>query len=568
MSPILRDALALVGAALVCSVPAHGAGVELDAADVPRYEEANNLIQSWPGYGDQLERAFKILVEVGNRNPRSAHSLAGLAELKYRLFTNGQGTAAEVVQLAERAVRLDSDNAYAQVAYSKIMLGQGQVDVAARAAEQAMRLAPDLPEAMIQKAGLERHARHYEAAEGWYRKAIGRLAHQRRKANIFFRIGEMYDQKETKTPADIERATEAFVSAAELAGDSIPTLHNAATFLYRNTERFDQAIDYLNRALKIGNYENGRVALGLAQFYKWGHATLHPEKYRNAKDKPWDPEKITSLTGVKKEFAFAMNPVVEGTPYATIAMLKLDMIKDVDVFPEDCECPENALIASAHSNHLEVVRMLVAKGANVNVVDLKYGATALRYAVRFQNLDMARLLLEHGARVNVEDKHGKLLVEYAIIDAKPNDARVLQLLLEKGGDADAVSRTGSPLVAVAVVAGNPAALELLLGRYKADPNVRLSGERGDPILSLAAAQSHADGTRMVGMLLQAGANPWVRYGGSDLINSLRGSKEAYAHAGDVPLKVKAAQTAMLREIDASIALLEEARRRVPKPARY
>jgi ankyrin repeat protein len=249
-------------------------------------------------------------------------------------------------------------------------------------------------------------------------------------------------------------------------------------------------------------------------------------------------------------------------------MLKLDMIKDVDVFPEDCECPENALIASAHSNHLEVVRMLVAKGANVNVVDLKYGATALRYAVRFQNLDMARLLLEHGARVNVEDKHGKLLVEYAIIDAKPNDARVLQLLLEKGGDADAVSRTGSPLVAVAVVAGNPAALELLLGRYKADPNVRLSGERGDPILSLAAAQSHADGTRMVGMLLQAGANPWVRYGGSDLINSLRGSKEAYAHAGDVPLKVKAAQTAMLREIDASIALLEEARRRVPKPARY
>src|SRR5205085_1250730 len=143
---------------------------------------------------------------------------------------------------------------------------------------------------------------------------------------------------------------------------------------------------------------------------KWGHAAFHPEKYRDANEKPWEPERITAATGVTKEFAFAMNPSVDGTPYATLTMLKLGMVKDVDVFPEDCECPGNALINSANSNHVELVKMLVGRGANVNAVDVKYGSTALLYAVRNQNLDLVRYFLSHGARVNLKDKHGRLLV--------------------------------------------------------------------------------------------------------------------------------------------------------------
>lgn len=571
MRPMFPGAAALALACILSSTAIAAeppAAANLSASDQRKYQEAADLIQTWTGSGDHLHRAFAILVDLAQRNPRSAYPLAGLSEIKYRLYQNDQGAPGEVVELADRAVRLDPRNADAQVIYAKIMLDQGQVDAAARAAEQAIRLAPDKPEAMFTKASLARHAHRFDEAEGWYRKTIEHLSHKQRKSNVYFHMGTMFDKKERKTPADIEKAADAFVNAAELADGSIPVLHATANFLTRNTERYDEAIGYLNRALKIGNYESGRVVLGLAQFYKWGHATLQPEKYRDAKDKPWDPDKITSLTGVKKEFAFAMNPVVEGTPYATIAMLKLDMIKDVDVFPEDCECPENALIASAHSNHLEVVKMLVAKGANVNVVDLKYGAAPLLYAVRFQNLDMVRHLLDHGARVNVEDKRGKLLVEYAIMDAKPDDARVLKLLLEKGGDAEAITRTGSPLVAVAVVQGKPAALELLLRQYKADPNARTAGERGDPILALAAANTHVDGTRMVETLLEAGANPWVKYRGSDVINSLNGSKEAYARAQEVPPHVKAAHVRILHATEANIALLQAARRKVPKPAGY
>jgi hypothetical protein len=264
---------------------------------------------------------------------------------------------------------------------------------------------------------------------------------------------------------------------------------------------------------------------------------------------------------VTKEFAFAMNPSVDGTPYATLAMLKRGMIKDVDVFPEDCECPGNALINSAAGEHVDLVKLLVEKGANVNLADTLSGTTALLQAVHTQNVEVVRYLMEHGARVNVEDRHGRLIVEYAIVDAKPADASVLALLLEKGGDADAVTREGSPLIAVAVQRGKPAAVDLLLRRYKADPNARIGGPRGMPILALAAASTHADGSQIVKTLLQAGANPWVKYGGGDVIDSLKGLQEPMAPGAQFP-------AAMLRAAEANISMLEEARRRVARPADF
>lgn len=565
MRPALRNVAAAACAAFV-HVAASAAGVELSPADRPKYEEATNLIQTWTGSGDQLQRAFAILAGIAERNPRSASPLAALAELKYRLYTSNQGLAGEVVQLADRAVKLDPENADAQVIYSKIMLDQRQVNAAVQAAQQAIRLAPNKPEAMFQMASVARHAKRYDEAETWYRKAIDRHTHKQRRSNIYYHLADMLSKLE---PVDVAKTAAAYESAADLAEGSFQIPNDAAVFLMNNTEHYDRAIELTMKALSAADYSIGRQNLGLLQYYKWGHATLHPDRYRDAKEKPWDPEKITAVTGITKEDAFAVNPLVSGTPYATLAMLKLGMIKDVDAFPRDCECrQDNALIASAHSNNLDMVKLLAAKGANVNVADPRYGNTALFYAVRFQNLEMVRFLVDHGSRINLQDKRGNLLVEYAIADAKPHDARVLQLLLEKGGDAEAVNAKGSPLAAIAVMQGKPAALALLLSKYKADPNTRLGGDRGDPLLALAALNTHADGNEMVKMLLDAGANPWVKARGVDVMQSLARSKEYYPISGDMPPKIRAAHEAMLRASDATVAMLKQARLKTAKPAGF
>ena len=563
MNPIRFALVAVVLTTALRAPTALAAGVELDAADQAKYREAADLIQTWPGYGDQLERAYVILADIGERNPRSAHAMAGVAEIKYRLYENKQATAGDVVRLAHGAIRKDPDNADAQVVYAKIMLDEGHEREAQEAARRAIKLAPEKPEALYMMARVERQAHRYDQAEAWYRKSIDRLDNRQRKSNVMLQLATMLSERE---PLDVERTAAVYVEAAKLSEGSVAALNNAALFLMTHTERYDESIAMLRKALQISDFTIGRENLGRALYYKWGHATLHPDKYRDAKERPWEPDRITRETGLSKESAFASNPEVDGPPYALLAMLKLGMIKDVDAFPENCECPNNALLAATRNNHPDTVRTLVEHGANVNVVDHKYGATPLQYAVRAQNPELVEYLIRNGARINVQDKHGNLIVEYAIADAKPGDTRVLQLLLENGGDTQGVSRHFGSLLAVAVYKTNPAAVALLLDRYQADPNARISGPQSDPVLTLAARASHADGVKVVELLLKAGANPWVKAGGVDIVDSLERSQEAYR---PMPGQLPDPATARIRQAgDSTIAMLREARKKTPKPAGF
>jgi len=565
LNPIRFVLAAFVLAAALRAPTALAAGVELDAADQAKYREAADLIQTWPGYGDQLERAYVILADIGKRNPRSAHAMAGVAEIKYRLYGYQRVPAGDVVRLAQGAIRMDPDNADAQVVYAKIMLDEGHEGEAQQAARRAIELAPDKPEALYVMARVERQFHRYDQAEALYLKAIDRLDNRQRKANVTVQLAAMMGERE---PLDVEKTVAVYERAAELAGNDVAILNDAALFLTTHTERYDEAIDMLRKALRISDFAIGRENLGRALYYKWGHATLHPDKYSDVKERPWEPDRITRETGLSKESAFASNPEVDGPPYALLAMLKLGMIKDVNVFPENCECPNNALLAASQNNHPDTVRTLVEHGANVNIADHKYGSTPLRYAVRAQNPAMVEYLLQHGARVNVEDKRGTLILEYAIVDAKANDVRVLKLLLENGGDAQAVSRRGSPLIAVAVLRTNPAAVALLLQHYQADPNARIAGEQSEPVLARAALASHEDGTRVVKLLLDAGANPWVKVGGVDVVSQLEGTKEAFRPMPDQPPNIRAGNKRIQREADKTMAMLREARKKIPKPAGF
>ena len=557
MTKSFLGCVALACALLIPVVPIQAASTDLNAADRQKYDEATDLTQSWNGGADnRLQRAFAIQADLAQRYPGNAYPLAGLAEIKYRLVAYQQSSIAEVLDLADRAVKLDPENADALIVYSKATLAQHQVEVAARAAKRAIELAPQKPEAMFQNAKVAEESQQYDDAEKWYRMAIERLPQKQRKSNIYFHMGWMF--KEMKPP-QVAKAAEALGHAADLTDTSTNILDESATFILYHTERYDQAIGYLNKALTIGDYSFGRQNLGLAHFFKWGHSVFHPEQYRDAKSRPWQPEQITAATKVSKEFAFVMNASVDGTPYTSLAMLERGMIKDVNVFPEDCECPWNALMGAANANQAGLVKALLEKGANVNAVDAKYGTTALLYAVRNQNVEVVRNLLAHGARVNHADKEGRLLVEHAIVTDKRNDARVLAMLLEKGGDADVVTREGNSLIALAVREVNPAAVDLLLRQYKADPDSRFGG-RGMPILALAAGATFPQGTQVVKTLLQAGANPWVKYGEQDVIDYLRRAQDAYGPPGTKLPPV------MARAIEAHIAMLEEARRKVAKPA--
>ena len=56
--------------------------------------------------------------------------------------------------------------------------------------------------------------------------------------------------------------------------------------------------------------------------------------------------------------------------------------------------------------HIEVMRVLLATGALVNVQDQRYGRTPVFLASEVGNVDMVSDLIQRGARLNVTDKYG------------------------------------------------------------------------------------------------------------------------------------------------------------------
>jgi len=97
------------------------------------------------------------------------------------------------------------------------------------------------------------------------------------------------------------------------------------------------------------------------------------------------------------------------------------------------------LIAAATFNDLEVAKLLIEKGADVNtkatmkIQDVELCFTALGIAVSMQKKDMVEFLLANGADVNVKindgtSKEGKTILELA---KKADNKEMIDLLLKK-----------------------------------------------------------------------------------------------------------------------------------------
>jgi tetratricopeptide (TPR) repeat protein len=522
------------------------ARTSLSPPDQKRYDDALFLIHTSNAPGDHLENAFKILTDLAQRNPQSGYPYAGLADLKYVLAARGDGSIQEAFTLAQRAIKLDPNVPDAYVVVAKVMIEQDNIVAARQAADRAIALAPDKPEAMFAKARVAERSDQYNEAEQWYLKTIDRFTDNRRKSNIYSWLGQMF---ENKKPPDIPKAEKAYEKSIELDDQSPWKLNQAGTFLIAFTDRYDQAIDFFNRVLAIEELPGVRSNLGLAQFYKWGHAYLNPGKYKNTKQKPDSPKTITKNTGLKPEYAFVKNPLGPRTPWATIAMLKTGMIKDVDVVLPGSG--GTALVSAAFGNHLDVVKMLVAKGANVNAEDTENKSTAIFYAVANQNLQMVTFLVGKGARINQVDGYRRPLVTRALDNSTVGDVRVLRYLLSKGADPTVPDQNGNSLIANAIMKGHVVAVRLLIEEYHADPNAKIGGE--SPILAIAAVLSGTQSKDIVKILLRAGANPWVKYGPRDVLFAFE----------NMPVDEK-----MFPSFKDNLDMILAARRSVPRPADF
>jgi ankyrin repeat protein len=116
-----------------------------------------------------------------------------------------------------------------------------------------------------------------------------------------------------------------------------------------------------------------------------------------------------------------------------------------------------------------VKRLLSIRNINVNVKDDWNGWTPLHWAADKGHIEIARLLLQNGAEVNVRSNGGWTPLYWA---AENGHIDILHLLVENGADLEAQDRNGMRALHFAAKYGHLPFIQELVSRYHVDINAR------------------------------------------------------------------------------------------------
>lgn len=160
--------------------------------------------------------------------------------------------------------------------------------------------------------------------------------------------------------------------------------------------------------------------------------------------------------------------------------------------------PSNLLLVqSARLGNLRQVATAIDRGAEVDATDAQ-GTTALMFAAQRGFTEIVDLLLARGADVNLHRRQfGTTALMFA---AAANQVAVVRQLLEQQVDLNATNEDGSTALMGATLAGATEIVELLIA---AGADVLAIDRDEDNALNIAIARNHS---QIVGKLIAAGAD--------------------------------------------------------------
>lgn len=158
--------------------------------------------------------------------------------------------------------------------------------------------------------------------------------------------------------------------------------------------------------------------------------------------------------------------------------------------------PESPFVRAAQEDNLEALTAMIA-GMDVNLRDKQSNTTALEHAVRNSNREMVQLLLASGANVNLKNASGETPLMMLDDDATSD---LIWDLINKGAKVNLQDDAGDTALMQATTQNNLEALKTLID---AGAKVDLRNKRGQTALMLAADEGYVN---IVRALVLAGAD--------------------------------------------------------------
>jgi ankyrin repeat protein len=213
---------------------------------------------------------------------------------------------------------------------------------------------------------------------------------------------------------------------------------------------------------------------------------------------------LTSFLGVSLSlFATLVNaqetkgfPDVPQTHWAYQAVLELKQKGILLGYPAvSARHPfDNALFDAIKARNQRSVKALLDKGADANARD-GHGYSALTRAAETGQTAIARLLISKGAQMNVLDSSGTALMAAA----EKRHLAMVRLLISQGAKVDAANEGGFTALMAACIGGDVRIVKFLIA-HGANVNAQMEGE--DTPMTLAEHWAHDD---VIKILKQAGA---------------------------------------------------------------
>ncbi|KAI0812910.1 ankyrin repeat-containing domain protein [Xylaria sp. FL0064] len=176
------------------------------------------------------------------------------------------------------------------------------------------------------------------------------------------------------------------------------------------------------------------------------------------------------------------------TAWLVAGRLRLDLLRNTGSM--------GLMLSLAVALSQNLVRTAIAKGANINAEEGKYG-TALHAASSHGNYEAVQLLLDAGADVNVQVKRWGSALQAASAACKRG---IVELLLKKGAEINAQGGSYGNALQTACWRGDAATVELLI---KKGANVNAQGGYYGNALQAACWRGNP---ATVGLILRKGAN--------------------------------------------------------------